>query len=392
MATARVRVRQAFVGLLACTLMLVGLDAVAQADTTRATSRLRAALVADMRSNPKIPGEALAVSAPGIHVALAVGVADVKARTPLGADTPFRVASVTKTFVAAAILRLSEEGKIRLDMPISRYLSSGSLAVLSAGHYQPQRITVRQLLLHTGGLFDYAERAAYDHINESDPGHQWTRAEQLRFAVEHGNPVAKPGEKFNYSDTGYILLGEILERVSGLPLAAAVRNLLHFDRVGLDHTYWETLEPAPAGARSRAHQYYDTYDNIALDASSDLYGGGGLISTVSDLATFYRALFHGEVFDRRRTLDTMTKVSGPGRDAAAAMGIFALDVDGERCFSHPGYWGTEAVYCPRLDLAYARTTNQADDDDFDSAPLERVIVSVAKERRGLDSPRDRQPR
>ena len=123
---------------------------------------------------------------------------------------------------------------------------------------------MRQLLLHTGGLFDYAESAAYDHINESDPGHQWTRAEQLRFATEHGNPVGKPGTKFNYSDTGYILLGEILERVSGEPLAAAVRNLLHFDRVGLDDTYWETLEPAPVGARPRAHQYYDTYDNIAL--------------------------------------------------------------------------------------------------------------------------------
>ena len=357
--------------------------------------RLRAALVADMRSNPGIPGEALAVERARVHVVLAVGLADVEARTPLDGDTPFRVASVTKTFVAAAILRLSEEGKIGLDTPISRYLSSDSLAVLGADHYQPQRITVRQLLLHTSGLFDYAESAAYDHINESDPGHHWTRAEQLRFATEHGDPVGQPGKKFNYSDTGYILLGEIIERVSGEPLAAAVRNLLHFDRVGLHDTYWETLEPTPVGATPRAHQYYDTYDNIALDASSDLYGGGGLISTVSDLATFYRALFHGEVFDRRRTLDTMTSVSGPGRDAAAAMGIFALDVDGERCFGHPGYWGTEATYCPRLDLAFARTTNQADDDDFDSAPLERVIVSVVKEsgadlmHRALDNHRGR---
>jgi D-alanyl-D-alanine carboxypeptidase len=378
MATACVRIRRVFVGWLACAVVLVGLDTVALADTAREATRLRAALVADLRRNPGIPGEALAVNAPGIHVALAVGLAYVNARTRLDGDTPFRVASVTKTFVAAAILRLSEEGKIGLGTPISRYLSAASLAVLNAGRYQPHRITVRQLLLHTGGLFDYAESAAYDHINESDPGHEWTRAEQLRFATEHGNPAGKPGKTFNYSDTGYILLGEILERVSGEPLAAAVRHLLHFDRVGLDDTFWEKLEPAPAGASPGAHQYYATYDNIALDASSDLYGGGGLISTVSDLATFYRALFHGEVFDRRETLDTMTKVSGPGRDDAAAMGIFALDVDGERCFSHPGYWGTEAAYCPRLDLAFARTTNQADDDDFDSAPLERVIVSVAK--------------
>ena len=99
---------------------------------------------------------------------------------------------------------------------------------------------------------------------------------------------------------------------------------------------------------------------------------------MADLTTFSRALFRGEVFDDPKTLSTMESVSGPGRKDGAAMGLFALDVAGEQCFSHPGYWGTESTYCPRLDLAFARTINQADDENFDYQRLERVIVKVAK--------------
>ena len=147
---------------------------------------------------------------------------------------------------------------------------------------------------------------------------------------------------------------------------------------GSRDTYWETLEPTPPDAKPRAHQYYDDFDNITLDASHDLYGGGGLVSTVSDLTRFYRALFHGRIFHRRQTLRAMLHVSAPGRRAGAAMGIFRVDVDGERCFGHPGYWGTETIHCPRLDLTIARTTNQADDSDFDSGPLERVAADLAR--------------
>ena len=231
-------------------------------------------------------------------------------------------------------------------------------------------------------MFDYAATDAYDEINTSDPGHRWTRDEQLRFAMDHGDPVAAPGKKYHYSDTGYILLGEIVERTTRRSLPQAVRKLIGFHRLGLDHTYWEVLEPTPAGAEPRAHQYYDhDFDNSTLDASHDLYGGGGLVSTVSDLARFYRALFNGKIFHHRATLAKMTHVSRPGRHEGAAMGIFRVDVDGERCFEHPGYWGTDVVHCPRLDLTIARSTNQADDSDFDSAPLEQVAADLARRAR-----------
>ena len=352
--------------------------ATAALDAAGARRRIVTALEADMAANPGIPGEVVAVRAPGLDVTVGAGLADVRAGTPLQGDTPFRVASVTKTFVAASVLRLVEQHRVRLDAPISKYLSPRSRAVLRAGGYRPRRITVRQLLHHTAGLFDYASTDAYDDINVADPGHRWTRDEQLEFATAHGRPVGEPGTRYHYSDTGYILLGEIIERATGQSLPAAVRRLIGFRRLGLGQTYWESLEPTPPGAKPRAHQYYDDFDNITLDASHDLYGGGGLVSTVSDLTRFYRALFHGQIFHNRKTLRAMLHVSRPGRHAGAGMGIFRVDVDGERCFGHPGYWGTETIYCPRLDLTIARTTNQADDSDFDSGPLERVAADMAR--------------
>ncbi len=285
---------------------------------------LRAGLAADLARDASVPGEALAVRAPGLRATLADGFADTAARTPLSPDTPFRVASMTKTFVAAAVLRLVEEGKVKLDAPITEYVSPESLAVLRTDRYDLDHITVRQLLQHTSGLYDYATDDAYDEANVSDPAHRWTRLEQLQFAVDHGDPLAPPGKRFSYADTNYILLGEIIERVDrqDAPRGRARASCISTGS-GLDHTYWEILEPTPPGTPARAHQYYATgFDNIVLDASSDLYGGGGLVSTVDDLARFYRGLFHGKVFDKAATLKTMTKVSGPGRADKAAMGIF----------------------------------------------------------------------
>ncbi len=347
--------------------------------TRDARARLTTTIAADLRRHPSIPGEAVSVRGPGLDVAVARGDADVGAHTSLRVDTPFRIASVTKTFVAVAVLRLVEQGVVELDAPIARYLSPESNATLHRGGYDPDVITVHQLLDHTSGLFDYASSDAYDAVNTSDPGHRWTRAEQLDFAVDRGAPVGAPGAVYHYSDTGYVLLGELLERSTGHSLADAVREEVGFDRLGLDHTWWEQLEVAPPGSITRAHQYYDTtFDNATLDASADLFGGGGLVSTVGDVSRFFQALFDGQVFEHDATLDSMLTVSGPGRRAGAALGIFRWTVAGVRCWGHPGYWGTVAASCPARHLSYALTTNQADEDAIDTGPLERTIVRLTR--------------
>src|SRR5262249_28581674 len=151
-------------------------------------------------------------------------------------------------FVAAATLRLVESGRVRLDAAIERYLAPSTLALLREGGYDTRAILVRHLLTHTSGLFDYAEDPAYQQFVLSHGGHRWTRAEQLRWAVEHGKPYSAPGKEFHYADTGYILLGELLQRATGKGLGPALRGLLGYQRLGLRRTYLETLEPRPAGA------------------------------------------------------------------------------------------------------------------------------------------------
>ncbi len=168
--------------------------------------------------------------------------------------------------------------------------------MLDGDGYDTGAMTIRHLLTHTSGLFDHTGPDRYVEAIMADPMHRWTRAEQLRGAVEWGDPHGGPGEFYTYCDTGYVLLGGVIEYVSGQPMAVAVRELLDFEGLGLDSTWWETLEPRPTGVRDRAHQFLGDLDTADFDPSYDLYGGGGIVSTVGDLARFYRALFTGGVF------------------------------------------------------------------------------------------------
>lgn len=337
------------------------------------TAQLRSLVDEAVRTSPSIPGLILHLEAPhrDLDVSIAAGVADRATATPLAPDAGFRIASNTKTFTAAAILRLVEQDRVSLDASIAELLGPETVDALRAGGYRPADITVRHLLLHTSGIYDHGQDPAYQRAVNADPAKHWTRLEQVRFAVDHGTPVGEPGAVYAYSDTGYILLGEILERVTDAPLADAYRTLLDFARLHLDATYLESFEPAPPGSTPRAHQYVGDIDGFAADPSFDHYGAAGLVSTVEDLSRFYRALMRGEVFTRPETLDTMLEIPPPNTESGAGMGIFRIDVAGTTCWSHSGFWGTFVATCPQIDVTTAATWNQAmPAADFDA---ERVL-------------------
>jgi D-alanyl-D-alanine carboxypeptidase len=311
------------------------------------------------RAHPAFPGVALAVTTPRLTWTGAAGVADRASHKPLAPTATFRIASLTKTFTAAAILRLVEDGKLALGDPIARHLSEASVGLLRSGEYDADEIRVRHLLQHTSGLYDYGEDQAFQAFVVSHPRHRWSRVEQVRFAMTHGRPLSRPGALYHYSDTGYVLLGEMLERVTGTRLADAYRTLLRFDRLRLDETYLETLEPKPKRARPRAHQYLGTLDTTGFDPSFDLYGGGGLVSTVDDLARFYRALLGGRVFEKAATLRTMLGKPGGVRPSELGMGIVGIPMaNGGTCWGHGGFWGVVAGHCPRSGVTIASTVNQ----------------------------------
>ncbi len=343
---------------------------------------LQAFLDSTVAATPSIPGLLLQVEAPRLNLRWsgAAGVADRATGERLTVRHTFRLASNTKTYVAAALLRLVEDGKVSLLDPITRHLAPETTVRLRRGGYDPAAITVQHLMQHLSGIYDYATDAAFQEAVFGRPNHRWTRAEQVEFAIAKGKPYGKPEEGFHYSDTGYILLGEILERTTGMPVGAAVGALLGFDRLGLTTTWFETLDSVPAAAGPRAHQYLDTADITAFDPSFDLYGGGGLVANIADLSGFYRALLEGRVFQRPATLDSMLVVppqsvgSDPSR--GYGMGIGRRVIGGLTCWGHSGHWGTMAVSCPDAGLTIAVTMNRSYDGPFDPEVVIARVVSL----------------
>jgi D-alanyl-D-alanine carboxypeptidase len=342
------------------------------------TAKLGAALSRFAAEHPTYAGVVLGVRTPSFTWTGASGVNPLKSKAKLKDDAGFRIASVTKTFTAASTLRLVEQGRVELDDPIAKYLKPLTVAILRKGGYNPVAIHVRHLLTHTSGLYDYAEDSAFQQFVFTHGSHRWTRAEQLRFAMTHGKRYSPPGGQFHYSDTGYILLGELLEQVTGRGQAVAYRSLLRFNRLGLDETYLETLESRPAAAKARAHQYYETIDSTGFDPSFVLYGGGGLVSTVDDLTRFYRALVGGRVFDKAATLRTMLGKRNPRAVNELSMGIFPVQFAGEDCWAHSGFWGTTVADCPKSGVTLAINTNQGRGFDLPSQAFAATVLKLLR--------------
>lgn len=339
--------------------------------------RLSALVESLLDDHPNTNGIALHVEAPALCLSqtFVAGLADPANGVALDPDHAVRMASNTKTYVAAATLRLVEDETLGIEDPITKHLQHNTTDALDASGYDADSITVLHLLSHTSGLYDYAMDPAYADAVAGNPTHRWTRAEQLRFALEHGAPYAAPGQEFHYSDTGYILLGEIVERASGKPLATALRELIGYERLGLEATWLETLEPTPAGVKDRAHQFYGEVDTYAWDPSFDLYGGGGLAATVRDMAFFTRALLTGDVFRKPETLSLMTETRVTPDQEDYALGISAIEDSGIRGWGHNGFWGTFSYHYPDLDATVAGSISQQQAFDV-SVVLRREAVAA----------------
>lgn len=302
------------------------------------------------------------------------GMADSAAGRPLSVDTPLRVASNTKTFVAATVLRPWEQGLVDLDGPIAPLLTPVLNELLSGAGYRTDRISVRQLLNHSAGLNDHADDPRYFETVLREPARFWTREEQVRLAVQYSPPLSEAGTRFRYSDTGYILLGDIIERISGDSLAATVRRQMSFERLGLASNWWEIVEAAPQAVGPRARQFLGEIETTGISASMDLYGGGGLVMTARDLGTFFAALFEGQVFDEPATLREMLSAGSHEGADGYRLGIAASDVGGSECYSHLGFWGTAAYYAPASGVAIAGFATNREARGALVSIIERVLA------------------
>ena len=281
----------------------------------------------------------------------------------------FRTASVTKTFTAALVLRLCEAGLLALSDRLSDHLPAACWDRL-----QGRSITVHQLLNHRSGLYDYATDARFRAEVLSAPAKRWTPHDLLDAAALGTGAYFEAGTGVAYSDTGYVLLGLIVEAVTGNPLAHAYRQYV-FAPLGLQQTYLEGLSPAPDLAVAKA--FDGALDTSCFDPSFDAFGGGGLVSTATDLDCFISALMRGRLFARAATLRTLLDgtPTAPGvgtRKTWTACGISEFELAGQRCWGHLGHWNSFMLYQCEADLALCGTFNQSV-----STPLQIELLGAA---------------
>jgi D-alanyl-D-alanine carboxypeptidase len=304
---------------------------------------------------PAVPAVCVAVDGPEGRFAVSQGQADPAAGSAMTADHAVRIASCTKTFVASTVLDVAHRGLVDLDRPAIE-VAPPAVSSLLAAHDHGQAITVRQLLQHRSGLVDHSETDEFAEILRSSRGaHEWSALDQFALAARRPG-LFEPGAAFSYSDSGYVLLGQIIEHLTGCSLAAAVRATCRFDDLGLGSIHWERAEPTPPGL-VRAHQFVDERDTFAWNPTVDLFGGGGLIASMPDLARWWSALFDGSVHEHLplQIGDPRPAVGLDGTDVGAGVGfgMFLFDVDGTHFWEHSGYWGLSSFHIPALRTSIA---------------------------------------
>lgn len=305
-----------------------------------------------MVASPRTPGAAVAVLLPdGSLHAVALGTADPTTAEPLTPAHAFRIASCTKPFVAATVVSLVNDGRITLDQPVID-LCAPAMADLLTVFEHGRTITVRQVLQHRSGLVDHTRFPEFDQPAQ----YRWTANEQLTIAVSKP-ALFDPGTAFSYSDSGYVLLGQVIEHLTGSPLATSVRERLRFDALGLASLHWEIDEPTPDGL-VRAHQLLDDHDSHGWHPGFDLFGGGGLVATVGDLARWWTAWFGGSVGDVTTHLAEPAPTTGPAGEHLpfgdrTGLGLFGRTVAGTTVWGHPGFWGLETSHLPDLGVSIA---------------------------------------
>jgi len=222
----------------------------------------------------------------------ASGMADMELSVPLSADNVFRIGSISKQFTAAAILLLEEQEKLSVSDDINTYLPDFP----THGH----TITIEHLLTHSSGIFNYTNIPGYfDGVAIRKD----VTTEEL-IAVFANLPMDfAPDDEFRYSNSGYVLLGAIIEEVSGQSYADFMQTEV-FDRLELQNTSHGGLQLVPG----RVHGYAGTpgkYENAGFLSMTQPHGAGALLSTVDDMAKWAKALFGGE-FLTKASLDKMT--------------------------------------------------------------------------------------
>ena len=333
------------------------------------------------RESQKIPGISVAILFPDDTLWLGTsGLADVKGKTPVETDTAFAVASVSKTFTSALILALHDEGKIDLEAPARQYLPTLPI---------DKRITVRQLLDHTSGLADFFFDPRIDKALLGDRGRTWSFSQSLGYV---GKPYAKPGKKWAYSNTNYLILGAIAERVGGAPLEDQLAERF-FRPLGMTRTY-DQRGQVPNGPVAHGYRFatgkaspIDLTDGTRVTPFTSVItaagGAGAIASTPTDLVFWARSIYGGGGPETISPASRQAMFADVAATAALkpripyGLGVQAIDLDGHLAYGHSGrLLGFRSLvrWIPDERMAIAILTNQS---RTDPAIIARSLLRIA---------------
>jgi D-alanyl-D-alanine carboxypeptidase len=312
-----------------------------------------------------IPGAIVGIWGSDGSYVRAFGIADKATGAPMQPEFYSRIGSVTKIFTVTGVLQLADRGRLGLDDPISRYVD---------GVPRGDEITLRQLARMQSGLFNYSATEAFDQELIADPYRHYTPQELLEYAFAQPEVFA-PGDGFDYSNTNAILLGMVVEKVSGQSLADYLRDHI-LAPLGMNHTSLPTTNAFPD---PHAQGYTDQTGPVITATDWDPSWGwaaGGMISTLDDLRIWVPAAATGQLLSPAMQTQRMQMVAVPGYPPPAGYGLGINNNNG--WIGHngglPGY-ETVSAYLPEQQTTLVILANT---DIPYGAPSRGHIASVAK--------------
>ncbi|WP_371659980.1 serine hydrolase domain-containing protein [Streptomyces sp. NBC_00280] len=267
------------------------------------------------------------------------GVGNLKTKQPRSTEDSFRAGSITKTFIATVLLQLEAEGRVSLDDTVDKWLPG----VVRGNGHDGRRITLRQLLNHTSGIFNYTD----DEQLQSDVFlpegffknryRTWTPNEIVKIAMGH-KPEFAPGANWSYSNTNYTLAGMVINKVTGNSYGDEVRRRV-IEPLGLHGTYMPGTNPTVPRPSSRAYSQFaentagKIYDVTEMNPSV-ANAAGEIISSPGDLNRFYSALLRGKILPAEQLAEMKTTV-----DAGAVGGRYGLGLIENKLSCGVTVWG-----------------------------------------------------
>lgn len=215
----------------------------------------------------------------------------------------YHIASIGKVFTATLVQMLAEKSMLSIQDPISRFFSQAELQhlfVYKTIDYA-QQVTIEHLLGHTSGIADYFEgkidgsRSSFTDQILSNPHEHWTPQKLIDFTRQHQKAVGIPGTIFNYSDTGYILLGLIIEKVTGKSFGQNLEDEFFRPLEMKDSYLLFYTEPQNTPKKPIEKIWFNDVEISSFESLSCDWAGGGIISTTHDLLKFYQALRSGRL-------------------------------------------------------------------------------------------------